>query len=161
MGYKREITGKAVIYTAEGVKVVDAEVRRWANVRGDWNQTVNFKYPEPYLMIGYVRTIPTEDKFAMHAYHPEKIPQAVRYTQSKFFRLMLDLMRLAQWEPIHDANTHLFDNYFKYNVPSYSPPIDWDAPLDEQFYRYFKFSKAMIEFVEGRYHDVVHDGQEK
>ena len=29
---KREINGKAVIYTADGVKVLDAEVKRYFNV---------------------------------------------------------------------------------------------------------------------------------
>ncbi|MBQ3337611.1 MAG: hypothetical protein IJG80_09430 [Selenomonadaceae bacterium] len=55
----------------------------------------------------------------------------LRYAESKFFRLMLDLMRLAQWEPIHPFNC---------------PLEACDNPYDR-----WQFSKAMIDFTEARY----------
>ena len=103
------IKSKAVIYTKDGVKVIDSADN----------------YKEPHLLIG-----------------KGNVDNLVAYTQSKFFRLMLDLMRLAQWEPINAANS-----------PFKPAPIDWDKPLDEQFYRLCDFTPAMIQFVEGRYHD--------
>lgn len=147
MGRKFEITGKAVIYTAEGVKVVDAEVRRRFNANAD-DCTFKYKCTEPHILIGGARTVPTDNHYAQPAYHPEKIPQAVSFGQTKFIWLMVDLMKLAQWEP-HDM---IFTEYFRENRQTLNwSPIDWDAPLDEQFYRLLDFTPPMIEFVEERY----------
>ena len=55
MGRIFEVTGKAVIYTADGVKVVDAQVRSYFNVNADYNH-FTFKHDEPYLLIGGART---------------------------------------------------------------------------------------------------------
>ena len=150
MGRKYEVTGQAVIYTAEGAKIIDCEVRRWANVHGDWNEfhfdnKFRKEYGEKYILIGGARTVPTDDIFAQPAYHPETIDRAYRYTQSKFFRLMLDLMRLAQWEPINKANVPLEKTLYIYNGVK-ALPVD-DASLFERY----GFTQPMIDFAEARY----------
>lgn len=56
MSRKFGVTGKAVIYTRDGAKIVDAEVRRIFNANYDG---LDFKYTfdEPHILIGGVRTI--------------------------------------------------------------------------------------------------------
>ncbi|MBR0290108.1 MAG: hypothetical protein IJQ82_14120 [Selenomonadaceae bacterium] len=52
MGRKFEVTGKAVLYTQDGVEIVDAEVRRWFNAHQD---TCTFKlknFQKPYILVG-------------------------------------------------------------------------------------------------------------
>lgn len=145
MGRKREITGKAVIYTVDGVKVIDAEVRRYANAHGDEVDSY-FDCEEPYLYIGGARTVPTDDIFAKPAYHPERIEHAAQFATTKFFRLILDLQRLAQWDPI-DSRNYAFDGLqYRTNQPQTSR-FETDADL----YSKWKFSPAMIKFTEERY----------
>ena len=148
---KIEVTGQAVIYTKDGVKVVDAEVRRFFNIYCD-SCTFKFDYPEDYLLIGGARTVPTEDIYAKPAYHPERIQQAINYGESKFFRLMLDLMRLAQWDPINKSNRPLDRTAFTENRQQ--SEIDYDKKgfeLDSQLYEKWRFTPAQIKFVEERY----------
>lgn len=155
MGRKFEVTGKAVIYTPNGVKVVDAEVRRWFNNQGDGNR-FSIKYNEPYVLIGGARDVPADNPYAKPAYHPETIEFAFKYASTKFFRLQLDLMRLAQWEPIHKHNYIMFGSWFTTNHFNCGgrPDIDFTkhvADIDRQFFRKFEFSQHMIDFVEARY----------
>lgn len=155
MARKREITGKAVIYTSEGVKVVDAEVRRRFNIALDTCE-FKFDYDGDYLLIGGARTVPADNIYAQAAYNPQRIQQAVNYGNSKFFRLMLDLMRLAQWEPINKANPPLDCESLRSNrVPiTNESEIDFDkqgAELDAQFYHKYDFSPAMVNFTEAHY----------
>ena len=145
MGRGREITGKAVIYTADGVKVIDAEVRRYANAQGDEVDS-RFDYEEPYLYIGGARTVPTDDSFAKPAYNPERVEHAAQFASTKFFRLILDLQRLAQWEPINKYN-YAFDGLqYRTNDPQTSR-FETDADL----YAKWKFNPAMIKFTEEHY----------
>ena len=58
MGRKFEITGKAVIYTKDGVKVVDSEVRRYFDANASWCK-FKYKYDEPHMLIGGARTLTT------------------------------------------------------------------------------------------------------
>ncbi len=140
MARKREITGQAVIYTADGVKVVDAEVRREFNLHAENRVVRNFKYPEEYLLIDAARTIPTEDIYIKPAYQPHRIKNAVNFGESKFFRFTLELMKLAQWQPINTQNT-----IFGYDENG----VDYSrADLDAQLYRHFGFTPPMIDFVE-------------
>ena len=84
----REITGKAVIYTNEGVKVIDAEIRRKANAHADYC-IAKFRYPDDYLLVGAARTVPTDNIFAKNAFNLDRVQAAVNYAESKFFRLFL------------------------------------------------------------------------
>lgn len=152
-----EVTGKAVIYTKGGAKIVDSEVRRYFNVGYDGNN-YSTQIKEPYLLIGGARDVPTDNIYAKPAFHPETIGYAYKYAQTKFFRLMLDLMRLAQWEPIHPSNRPMNANWFQWNAFSagQKPDIDFTksvAEIDAQLYRKYGFTKPMIDFVEARYHD--------
>ncbi|MBR4641601.1 MAG: hypothetical protein IKO74_02625 [Selenomonadaceae bacterium] len=167
MARKREITGKAVIYTEGGTKIVDAEVRRYFNVNGE-GLTSKFDTNEKYMLIAQARTIPTDNNYAAVPC-PEAITAAEKYTRTKFFRLMLDLMRLAQFDPIKSFNLCImrreFDNM---SINKKFPPknkdryewqkihFDWLASvedLDAQFYRRFDFTPEMIQFTEEHYHD--------
>lgn len=156
MGRKREITGKAVIYTPyEGVKVLDAEVRREFNCHGD-GCTARFDYSDDYLPIGCARTVVTDNHYAMPAYNPNRVQQAVNYGESRFFRFMLELMRLAQWQPVHKVNSPLYRNHFTENRIFKNCGIDFSkrgAELDKQLYDKHKFTPAMIKFIEDYYND--------
>lgn len=119
--------GKAVIYTKDGVKIVEA--REVADT-------------DNYIKLGYVNEMP-----------PAKIDGLIKFTRTKFFRLILDLQRLAQFEPIHNANW----------VDTDAADLTLDVPeIDAQLYRKYDFAPAMIKFVEERYSydDAVHDGQD-
>lgn len=156
MGAKYEVTGKTVIYTKDGVKIVDAEVRREFNLYLDTCK-VRFKYngcltkfthdDGDYILLGCARTVPTDNVYAKPAYSPQRIERAAEYGRSKFFRQMLELMRLAQWEPINPANYPMEDfvsNAFPTNKP---------LPLseDEILYTRYGFNDAMKEWTENHY----------
>ncbi len=150
---KYEITGQAVIYTLEGAKIIDCEVRRAANVHGDWNEfrfdkAFRKEYGEKYLLIGGARTVPTDNFFAKPAFHPETVTHAFNYARSKFFRLMIDLMRLAQWEPIHAANYVLEQKLYQSNDAKAL------ATDDAALYERYGFSQPMIDFVEKKYDEI-------
>ena len=84
------------------------------------------------------------------------VDHAFKYTQTKFFRAVLDFMRLAQWNPIHKDNYFLNGSWFKDNCFAVKPDIDFDksvAEIDEQFFSKYDFTPAMIKFLEERYHD--------
>lgn len=166
MARKREITGKVVIYTKNGTRIIDAEVRCYYNAQGEYSQS-RFDCDEDYLLVAQARTIPTDDKYAA-ACCPEAIDAAEKYTRTKFFRLMLDLMRLAQFNPIDKRNyillRHEFDNIsINKKFPSTCKRFDWQEvqfdwsadvdELDEQLYRHFGFTPEMIHFAEENYHD--------
>lgn len=152
MGRKFEVTGKAVIYTKDGIKVVDAEVRRYFNAHQDSNE-FKFKYGEPYLLIGGARTVKTDNHYAMPAYHPETVDEAVAYGKTKFFRVILDLMRLAQWEPLHPANCCLFNERFMNNQFAHFDNTTLDVTSDDALFKHFGFTPHMIHFAEEHYHD--------
>ena len=155
MGRKFEITGKAVIYTHDGAKIIDAEVRRQANAQYD-GLIFRFNFDQPYILIGGARDVPTDNPYAKDAFHPQTIDFAFKYASSKLFRLQLDLMRLAQWHPIHKHNYVMFADWFRTNHFNLvqRPDIDFSQPLpdiDRQFFRKFHFSQHMINFVEAIY----------
>ncbi len=67
--------------------------------------------------------------------------------RTKFFRLMADLMRLAQFADVEKQAQQFCED-------ADADDLDWTvsvAEIDAQLYRKYGFSKAMIEFVEGRY----------
>ena len=61
------------------------------------------------------------------------VDAAKSYAQTKFFRLMLDLFRLAQFDPLNPANVPL-------------KPVD-----DNSLYARYGFSDAMINFTEEKF----------
>ena len=152
MGRKFEVTGKAVIYTKDGVKVVDAEVRRYFNAHQDSNE-FKFKGGEPHLLIGGARTVKTDNHYAMPAYHPETVDEAVAYGKTKFFRVILDLMRLAQWEPIHHYNHCMLSWRFHRNKFHRFDDTSLDVTSDDALFKHFGFTPHMIHFIEEHYHD--------
>lgn len=67
--------------------------------------------------------------------------------RTKFYRLMADLMRLAQFTDVEKQAE-------QFCINADDNDLDWtaDVPaIDAQLYRKFAFSKPQIEFVEGRY----------
>ena len=144
MGRKFEVTGKAVIYTIDGVKVVDAEVRRQFNTHLD-TCSFKFKYDGDYLLIGGARTVPTDNPYALPAFNPQRVQRAVDYAKTKFFRQILELMRLAQWEPINSANVPLEASLYQDNQKELLP-VD-----DKSLYERHGFTPAMIDFTETRF----------
>lgn len=144
MARKLEITGKAVIYTHSGAKIVDAEVRRASNMHADWC-TFKINYDGDYLLIGGARDVPTVNGYATPAYNPERINRAFQYANTKFFRQMLDLMRLAQWEPINKANIPLDSGQFKDN---HIEPLPFD---DKSLYERYGWTPNMIAFAEEKF----------
>ena len=148
-----EITGKAVLYTHDGVKVVDAEVRRYFNANADYNEAKNIQFSgKDYLLIGGARLAPKQNQYAAEP-RPELVEIMVRYAQSKFFRLTLDLMRLAQWQPLHPHNVPMNQQWFTHNqFTDFSrPDVDFAKPFDEQLYRKYGFNPSMIRFTEASY----------
>lgn len=166
MGRKYEVTGKAVIYTKDGVKVVDSDVRRLFNINQD-SCTFKTKETGEYLLVGGARTVPTDNIYAKAAYNPERVDAVFKYASTKFFRLILDLQRLAQFEPIHRANCPMNYHWFSTNRLSAveKPDIDFSVSvpeIDAQLYRKYDFTPAMIKFVEERYSydDALHNEQD-
>lgn len=97
--------------------------------------------------------MPTDNKYAQASYEPERIEQAAKYASTKFFRLMLDLQRCAQWEPIHPSNSPFGWGCFRDNRRR---PLPTD---DCELYKLFDFTPAMIRFVEERYNDELLDAR--
>ena len=147
MARKFEVTGKAVLYTRDGVEIVDAEVRRKFNNHMDTCEPKTGEIQKPFILVGCARTVPTDNVYAQAAYNPERLTKATEYASTKFFRLMLDLMRCAQWEPIHPNNRMIGTQPFSSNRGDL-PPTD-----DRELYKLYDFTPAMIQFVEERYHD--------
>ena len=153
----RKFNGKAVIYTNDGVKVIDADVRRYRSCIRDEDEAHGIRYNGDYIFIGCAKTAPpTPDDFLYNTPPmPELIPQMINFAHSKWFHLMLDLFRLAQWEPVNSTNVfpiaapftrrqhHFFETLFDFSKPL--------PELDKALYQHYHFSPAMIRFVEERY----------
>ena len=83
MAWKGAVPAKAVIYTEAGAKIVDCEMRVKRSCHDDHNEW-NITGTKNYLLVG-----------GSDPEHPELIEQAEKYARTKFFRLMIDLWRLA------------------------------------------------------------------
>ena len=127
MGRKVKPASKAVIFNKDGVKIVDAR---------EVTDTDN------YIKLGYANEMT-----------PARIDGLAKFTRTKFCRFMFDLQRLAQFEPIHNANAlDTCDADLSLSLPE----------IDAQLYRKYDFTPAMIKFVEERYSydDALHDVQD-
>lgn len=156
-------TGVDIIWTPEGTKIVAAEVRREANVHMDTIVSRN-QYKGQYMPIGTVRLLPKQNIYAA-APKPHLIERLCKIPRTKTFHLMLDLMRLAQWEPIHkfggmcslgvETKTKKFGE-LDITCSETHDVVDWTqepALIDESLYRHFDFTPAMIDWTEAHYHD--------
>ncbi len=156
----RKITpnGKAVIYTEDGAKVLDAEVIGLFNVHDD-TYRIRFNEPKKYLLIGGAR-INREGIQNATKLRPEAVEQMMKFTRTRFFRFMLELMKQAKFEPIHSANHFVETEDFHHDT--YRTGVDFSTSveeLDAQFYRRYNFTPAMIAFIEERhsYDDIRHE----
>lgn len=155
-----QVTGKVVAYDADGAHVIDAEIRRFFNATSDYLQS-KFKTQDEFIIVAAARTVPTNNIYAADL-HAEKIDYGLKYTRTKFFRLLVDLMKLAQFDPFHRSNyfpeTHFLRANKRYTVDK--DDIDFTksvAEIDAQLYRKYQFTPAMIAFTEGRYsYDELH-----
>ena len=95
MGRKFEATGEAVVYTEGGAKIVDAEVRRVFNAHHDANH-FKLQVDGKYLLVGGARTKPSDNPYAQAAYHPKTVEHAFKYSQTKFFRLILTMIKFVE-----------------------------------------------------------------
>lgn len=150
---RRNVTAdKTVIYTTDGGKVVDCQTRRRASATCDITEFFSatgkeFLSDEKYLRVGGCER------------YPERIAEALKYTRTKFFRLIIELQRLAQFDPIHPYNVVLDSQYFGCDRAG-KPAVDYSgsvAEIDAQLYRRYEFTPEMIAFVEDLYHDDVCD----
>ena len=156
---KKVINGQAVIYTNNGVEIVPAEVRRYYNAnRDDLKIKPDLPKGTRYILIGGAKTF--QDQVGnIHAVDPMPfmIERAYKYAKSKFFHLILDLMKLAQFDPVYFSENCFGYQYFLH-LKNPHQPIDCDInfdvsikEIDAQFYKKYNFSQAMINFVERRY----------
>ena len=148
---KIQPNGKAVIYTEDGAKVLDAEVVGLYNVYSS-NYRIRFNdNPEKYLLIGGARTEGGGlDKVT--SLRSEAIPQMLKFTRTRFFRFMLELMRQAKFDPIHSANYFVEAEDFRHD--ELRTGVDFSTSveeLDAQFYRKYEFTPAMIAFISEKY----------
>ena len=159
---KRVINGQAVIYTDNGVEIVPSEVRRCFNVHLDSLQVKPVvEKGTRYILIGGVKTF--QDQVGnINAAEPMPflIERAYKYAKTKFFRLILDLMKLAQFDPLAGVNgtENCFLHHYFTSLKNPREPVDTDInfdvsikDIDAQLYKKFEFSQAMIDFVERRY----------
>lgn len=160
---KKVINGQAVIYTERGVEIVPAEVRRISNAHSDGLQFKNLQVPKDarYILIGGGKTWQDQpNNINAAGVMIENIEHAANYGKTKFFRLMLDLMKLAQFEPFAGVQGREMAFGFESFVflKNRNAPIDSDidfdlslAEIDAQLYKKYRFTPTMIEFVEKRY----------
>ena len=160
---KKVINGQAVIYTDNGVEIVPAEVRRQYNVNGDGLQFKNLQIPKGtrYIIIGGGKTFQDQPNNINAAdVMTWNIERARKYGSTKFFRFILDLMKMAQFDPLAHINgverclNFQWFSELKNPHESIDAPINLDADIaeiDAQLYKYYGFGKAQIDFIERRY----------
>lgn len=151
---KFEVTGQAVVFTPDGVKILDCMVRRWASAMSEYlrfhlSNADKKALGDNYILIGGARTVPTNDLWGQVAYCPLAVEKAKAYAESKFFQFMLRLMRLAQWNPIHNANCTLGKLIDHMNATEVLTD-------DDQLFQHYGFSQPMRDFAEAHYHDALH-----
>lgn len=160
MGNKKEPNGKVILYTEQGAKIVDAHVSISTEVFGGGaihDHGVYFKYADipkdlKYCVVGSAKTVANECALSPM---PFLIGEALKYTQTKFFRLIIDLMKLAKFNPFE---CYAFGTAHFHELRNMAEPFDdgidysvFAAEIDAQLYRKYDFTPAMIDFAERRY----------
>lgn len=149
---KIQPNGKAVIYTEDGAKVLDAEVLGLFNAHNDGYRIRFNDNPEKYLLIGGAPLEqPPPNKFRL-TLRPEAVEHMLKFTRTRFFRFMLELMRQAKFDPIHSANYFVEAEDFRHD--ELRTGVDFSTSveeLDAQFYRKYEFTPAMIAFISEKY----------
>ena len=159
--------GEVVLYVeGKGTVVATADVARASSIHGCiqdggikvYATTLNLDKDSRYLVVGAVKKVPPEpDLECALKPVPYIIDEALKYTRTKFFRMMIDLMKLAQFDPFNNdvpafgserfLHAPLADKYLETDIDfSLSVP-----EIDAQLYRKYDFTPAMIDFVERKY----------
>ena len=140
--------------------MLDAEVLGLFNVHCD-NYQIRFDdKPEKYLLIGGAALEqPPPNKFKL-TLRPESVEHMLKFTRTRFFRFLLELMRQSKFEPIHPENYLPEADDWRHDI--YRTGVDFSTSiekLDAQFYRRYNFTPAMIKFIEERYSydDIRHE----
>lgn len=158
---KRVINGQAVIYTDNGVEIVPAEIRRVFNVHEDSLQIKPvIEKGKRYIIVGGAKTFQDQPN-NIHAVEPMPflIERCRKYAKTKFFRLIFDLVKCAQFDPCAGVNgTEYCFGWYWFEIKNPREVVDTDinfdvsiAEIDAQLYKKYEFSAAMIDFVERRY----------
>lgn len=160
---KKVINGQVVIYTDHGVEIVPAEIRRQYNVQGESLQFKNLQVPKDkrYIIIGGGKTWQDQpDNIHAADVMTWNIERARKYGSTKFFRFILDLMKLAQFDPLAHINgverclNFQWFSELKNPRETIDAPINLDADIaeiDRQLYKLYGFGAAQIDFIERRY----------
>lgn len=159
---KKNPNGKVVLYTELGAKVVTADIEIYSEIQVGAihpeirRTTLDVPKDLKYTIVGMAKVTPTDKAYTLPP-TPFIIDEALKYTQTKFFRLIIDLMKIAQFNPFEGGYAFGTDRFHDCQGKGYYPrdfDIDFSVSvpeIDAQLYRKYGFSKAMIEFVEGRY----------
>lgn len=149
------VEGKgAVVATAD--VLIRSEIQLGALSKGFRKNTLNVPANLKYQLVGMAKTTPTTQEYTLPC-DPEIIDEALKYTRTKFFRLMIDLMKLAQFDPFNGIPFFGSEKFRDCSDEHYRPlPFDIDfsatvPEIDAQLYRKYGFTPAMIDFVERKY----------
>lgn len=159
---KKNPNGKVVLYTEQGAKVVTADIEIYSEIAVGAispkfrKSTLDAPKDLKYAIVGVAKTTPTNTAYTLPP-TPFIIDEALKFTQTKFFRLIIDLMKIAQFDPYDGGYAFGTDRFHDCCGKGYYPrdfDIDYSVSvpeIDAQLYRKYSFSAAMIEFVERRY----------
>ena len=143
-----------MIATADAL--IRHEIQVGALSKGFRKSDLNVPKDLKYVPVGVAKVTPTNEKYTLPC-EPWIIDEAFKYTQTKFFRLMIDLMKLAQFDPFNDVPAFGTEKFYDCCGENYSArPFDIDfsvsvPEIDAQLYKKYGFTRAMIDFVERRY----------
>lgn len=158
---KKNPNGKVVLYTENGAVVADAcialhsEIQPGAVHKDFYRSSLAAPKDLKYAIVGMAKTTPTNTAYTLPP-TPFIIDEALKYTQTKFFRLIIDLMKIAQFNPF-EGYAFGADRFNDCQGAGYYPrdfDIDYSVSvpeIDAQLYRKYDFTQAMIEFVERKY----------
>ena len=158
---RKNPNGKVVLYTENGALIATADV---SNVIGTWeirpDNTIHFNrgtfdIPEGarYFVVAAAKTVANEYPLQPM---PFIIDEALKYTKTKFFRLIIDFAKLAQFDPFNGGIMFGCQRFYK--LKNLFAPLDFDIDfsvsvpeIDAQLYKKYDFTPAMIDFVERKY----------
>lgn len=141
------VTADVLIYSGIGVGMVTLKFKQ---------ATIDVSKDAKYFTVGMAKLTGKQGKHSLPP-APHIIDEALKYTKTKFFRLILDLMKLAQFAPEDCVYAFGAERFHEINSQGFTP-IDFDidfsvsvAEIDAQLYRKYEFTQAMIDFVEAKY----------